>query len=92
MTTLHFNGQLVRQQPVARMVYTARDTADRLYTIGIDTNGQNGFAAVYDAATLATLYARTCFGHRVHSDELKRTLQAVADGFASDTNTHEESH
>lgn len=89
MSTLHFIGRLSRVEPVARMVYTARDDGDRLYTIGINTDGTHGFAAVYNPATLETLFSKTCFTHRVHSDELKRIMQTVADGFAA-TNTHEE--
>lgn len=86
MSVLHFTGHVIRVAPVARMVYTAHDDGNRLYTIGINTNGTDGFAAVYDPATLENLYAHTCFDHRVHADELKRTLQAVADGL--DTTTH----
>jgi len=83
LTVLHFTGRVARIDPVARMVYTAHDDGGRLYTIGINTDGTNAFAAVYDPKTLENLYSKTCFGYRVHSDELKNTLQAVADGYAS---------
>jgi hypothetical protein len=78
---------MARVEPIARMVYTARDGAGRLYTIGINTDGTNAFAAVYDPKTLENLYSKTCFGYRVHCDELKHALQAVADGYTS-TSTH----
>lgn len=89
MSTLYFVGRLNRVEPVARMVYTAHDSENRLYTIGINTDGTHGFAAVYDPATLETLFSKTCFAYRTHSDELKRIMQTVADGFAT-THTHEE--
>lgn len=64
-----------------RVIYTARDADNRLYTVGLDVRGTNGYVAVYDAATLENLYARTYFNDRVHSDELKRHLQTIADGY-----------
>ena len=92
MSTLHFAGRLSRATPTGRMVYTAHDDRGRLYTIGINTDGSHGFAAVYDPATLETLYSKTCFTHRIHPDELKKTLQAVADGFAATHTTEEITH
>jgi hypothetical protein len=62
-----------------RMVYTATDRNDYLYTLGLDVTGWNGFVAVYDPVTLSTLYARTYFDARTHADILKRHLQEVAD-------------
>lgn len=88
MSVLHFTGRLVRLSPVDRMTYLARDDDDRLYTIGINTDGTNGFAAVYDPATLETLYSHTCFGYRVHADELKRHLQDVANRNDTAVTTH----
>lgn len=61
-----------------RMVYIARDDANRLYTIGLDIAGTNGFAAVYDPATLENLYAKTYFDCRMHADTLKKHLQDIA--------------
>lgn len=84
MKTLNGVLNFVMQSPVAnggRVIYTARDAADRLYTAGVDVRGTNGYVAVYDATTLENLYARSYFDVRVHSDELKRHLQTVADGY-----------
>ena len=81
MSILHFIGTLSRSEPTPRMVYTANDDHGRLYTIGINTDGTNGFTAVYNPSTLETLYSTTHFGYRVHSDELKRNLQTVADDY-----------
>ena len=74
-------------QPVAqtapRLIYTARDDADRLYTLGLGVNGFNGYAAVFDPDTLEPLHSQTFLGYRLHADELKRHLQKVADGFTA---------
>jgi hypothetical protein len=80
MTDLFWNHQCLRPlgQTPSRSIYTARDGEGRLYTIGLDIGGTNGFAAVYDPETLETLHANTCFGYRIHADELKRHLQDVA--------------
>lgn len=80
VSTLTFQYRPVGAVP-HRMVYLARDAADRLYTIGLDLAGTNGFVAVYDPATLDNLYAQTFFDCRVHADELKRHLQDIADQF-----------
>lgn len=79
MSHLFFTSEVIPQPGGGRVVYTAKDRFGHLYTIGLDVRGTNGFVAVYDQASLETLYSQTFFGHRVHADELKRTLQRVAD-------------
>lgn len=83
---LRFDHRPSLASPVPRSVYTARDTADRLYTIGINADGTDGFAAVYDPATAATVHARTYFGLQMRLADLQHHLQAVADGL----DTHQE--
>lgn len=84
MSNLSFVYHKVADLVPHRVIYTARDEAGRLYTVGLDISGHNGFAAVYDPASLETLYARTYFDCRMHADELKRALQAVADSLDTD--------
>lgn len=81
MSILHFVLQPLAQTS-PRLIYTARDDAGRLYTVGLGVNGFNGYAAVFDPDTLQPLYSQTFLGYRLHTDELKRHLQAVADGYA----------
>ena len=81
------------QSPITnggRVIYTAQDVDHRLYTIGVDVRGTNGYVAVYNMATLENLYAQSYFSIKVHADELKRHLQGVADGYT--TPTEETSH
>ena len=79
-------------QPLAqtspRLIYTARDDANRLYTLGLGVNGANGYAAVFDPDTLEPLHSQTFLGYRLHTDELKQHLQKIADRFAASTHTH----
>ena len=79
MTVLHFNTQLIREVNPRRVVHTATDRFGHLYTIGLDIDGRNGFAAVYNQDTLETLHSKTCFGYRIHANDLKQHLQNVAD-------------
>lgn len=78
---LHFVYRPVPEVNPNRMVYTASDRFNYLYTLGLDITGRNGFVAVYDPETLSTLYSRTYFDTRVHADTLKRHLQDVADAY-----------
>lgn len=78
MSDLHFVVREVRNGSPGRVIHTASDRFGHLYTIGINTDGSNGFAAVYDQDSLETLYSRTCFDHRIHADELKAHLQEFA--------------
>lgn len=76
-------------QPLAqtnpRLIYTARDADRRLYTLGLGVNGFNGYAAVFDPDTLEPLHTQTFLGYRLHTDELKKHLQKVADEYATPT-------
>lgn len=83
---LHFTLQPLAQTS-PRLIYTARDDANRLYTLGLGVNGFNGYAAVFDPETLRPLYSQTFLGYRLHADELKKHLQKVADEMAV-TTTH----
>lgn len=91
MSDLHFVTRVVRADGPGRVVHIATDRFGHLYTIGINLDGTDGFAAVYDPATLETRYAETCFGCRTHADELKRHLQGFAD-LAEDLHLHPTTH
>lgn len=72
-------------QTSPRLIYTARDDANRLYTLGLGIDGFTGYAAVFDPDTLKPLHTQTFLGYRLHTDELKRHLQRVADEYATST-------